>query len=172
LKNSVTGKDAGRAVTTTIRVGEEEFRTLPFVEKRTYLDGLLPKEKLALILGDADDKKLARVMQPHELYWLFKEDGGPDAMELLALANPEQCVFILDMELWRGWSFQEDKAVEYLGYILQGSEEHFLELLPIWISISSPFFWGESLLSRGASVISIPMKNVRPIGTTPLTMCF
>jgi len=26
--------------------------------------------------------------------------------------------------------FSEDKAVEYLGYILQGSEEHFLELLP------------------------------------------
>ncbi|MBK5276246.1 MAG: hypothetical protein JJE30_14510 [Desulfuromonadales bacterium] len=85
---------------------------------------------MALVLGDPDAKKLARAMQPHELYWLFKEDGGQDAMQLLGLASPEQCVFILDMELWRGWSLLEDKAVEYLGYILQGSEEHFLELLP------------------------------------------
>jgi hypothetical protein len=129
-KNSVTEKDARTAVATSVRVGEEEFRTLPLVDKRNYLDRVLPREKMALILGDPDRKKLARAMQPHELYWLFKENGGPDAMELLALASPEQCVFILDMELWRRWSFSEDKAIEYLGYILQGGEEHFLELLP------------------------------------------
>jgi hypothetical protein len=129
-KNSISGKDAGRPAAASVRLDEDEFRTLPFADKRTYLDRALPKEKLALLLGDPDARKLARAMQPQELYWLFKEDGGPDAMRLLGLASPEQCVFILDMELWSGWSLSEDKAVEYLGYILQGSEEHFLELLP------------------------------------------
>jgi len=120
----------GTSAINSVRIGEEEFRSLPFDEKRCYLDGLLPTERVALILGDPDDKKLTRGLHPQELYWLFKEIDTPDAMELLALANPQQCLFILDMELWKGWSFEEDKAVEYLGYILRGSEEHFLELLP------------------------------------------
>ena len=154
-KNNVAGKDAGKAVAASVRVGEEEFNTLPLVDKRSYLDGILPREKMALILGDPDGKKLARAMQPHELYWLFKENGGPEAMELLALASPEQCVFILDMELWRRWSFSEDKAVEYLGYIMQGSEEHFLELLPhLDFNLLSLFLGRELIVAGGIGDIN------------------
>lgn len=130
MENGMTKRGTVTAATSSVKIGEEEFSKLPVADKRAYLDRVLPKEKLALILGDPDGKKLARGMQPHELYWLFKENCGPDAMELLGLASPEQCVFILDMELWIGWSFCEDKAVEYMGYIMKGSEEHFLELLP------------------------------------------
>jgi hypothetical protein len=130
LGNCVTERGTGAAATKSFRLGEEEFRKLSLDDKRIYLDGALPKERMDLIPGDPDDKKLTRAMPPQELYWLFKEIGAPDAMELLGLANPRQCLFILDMELWRGWTFLEDKAVEYLGYILKGSEEHFLELLP------------------------------------------
>ncbi|MBC7963189.1 MAG: hypothetical protein H7Y05_09625 [Steroidobacteraceae bacterium] len=126
----MTGRDAGTAAITSVRLREKEFNKLPFADKRTYLDEVPPKERMDLILGDPDDKKLARAMQPQELYWLFKENGAADAVELLGLASPLQCIFILDMELWRGWTFLEDQAVEYLGYILKGSEEHFLELLP------------------------------------------
>jgi len=130
VENSMIERGTGLSAINSVRLGEEEFRSLPFDAKRIYLDGVLPKERVALILGDPDDKKLTRALHPQELYWLFKEIGAPDAMELLGLANPRQCLFILDMELWKGWSFQEDKGVEYLGYILKGSEEHFLELLP------------------------------------------
>jgi hypothetical protein len=154
-KKSVTGKDAGRAVATNVQLGEDEFSTLPLVDKRNYLDGVLPREKMALILGDPDGKKLARAMQPHELYWLFKENGGPEAMELLALASPEQCVFILDMELWRRWSFSEDKAVEYLGYIMLGSEEHFQELLPhLDFNLLSLFLGRELIVAGGIGDIN------------------
>jgi hypothetical protein len=130
VENSMIERGTGTAAVNSVRIGEEEFRTLPFDAKLSYLDGLLPTERVALILGDPDDTKLTRALHPHELYWLFKEIDASDAMELLALANPLQCLFILDMELWKGWSFEEDKAVEYLGYILKGSEDHFLELLP------------------------------------------
>jgi hypothetical protein len=112
------------------RASEEEFHRLSFEDRRIILDGLPPGERAVLISGDPDGKKLTRAMQPGELYWLIKEIGVPDALELLGLANPRQCLFILDMELWSGWTFSEDKAVEYLGYILKGGEEHFLELLP------------------------------------------
>jgi hypothetical protein len=128
--NRMSVRGTGTAATSSVRVGEEEFRKLPFDDKRIYLEGVLPKEKVELISGDPDVKKLTRAMQPQELYWLFKEIGAPDAMKLMGMASPRQTLFILDMELWKGWTFLEDKAVEYLGYILKGSEEHFLELLP------------------------------------------
>jgi len=130
VENSMIERGTGTSALNSVRIGEEEFRTLPFDDKRTYLNGLLAKERVALILDDPDDTKLARALHPQELYWLFKEVDVPDAMELLGLANARQCLFILDMELWKGWSFQEDKGVEFLGYILKGSEEHFLEILP------------------------------------------
>ncbi|MDD2539959.1 MAG: DUF6178 family protein [Desulfuromonadaceae bacterium] len=155
MGNRITGKAAGTAVANGGIIGEDEFRKLPFDGKHLYLDGVLPKEKMALILGDSDGKKLARAMQPHELYWLFKESGGPDAMELLGLASPEQCVFILDMELWSRWSFSEDKAVEYLGYILHGSEEHFLELLPhLDFNLLSLFLGRELIVAGGIGDIN------------------
>jgi hypothetical protein len=128
--NRIAERGTGTSATNSVRLGEEEFRKLPIDDKRIYLEGLLPKEKVELISGDPEIKKLTRAMEPQELYWLFKEIGGPDAMKLLGMASPRQCIFILDMELWRGWTFLEDKAVEYLGYILNGSEDRFLELLP------------------------------------------
>ena len=130
MENGITERGTVTAATNSAGLTEKEFHNLPFDYKRIYLEGVLPKEKVDLILGDPDDQKLTRALHPQELYWLFKEIGAPDAMELLGLANPRQCLFILDMELWKGWTFSEDKGVEYLGYILKGSEEHFLELLP------------------------------------------
>jgi hypothetical protein len=154
-KKNIIGKDSERKVATIVRLDEEAFRTLPLVDKRNYLEGVLPSEKMALILSDPDGQKLARAMQPHELYWLFKENGGPEAMELLALASPEQCVFILDMELWSRWSFSEDKAVEYLGYIMLGSEEHFLELLPhLDFNLLSLFLGRELIVAGGIGDIN------------------
>ena len=155
VENSLGGRDTGTATLTSVRVSEEEFRKLPLSDKRSYLGAVLPKEKMGLILGDSDGERLARAMQPHELYWLFKESGGIDAMELLALASPEQCVFILDMELWRGWSFSEDKAVAYLGYILKGGEEHFLELLPhLDFNLLSLFLGRELIVAGGIGDIN------------------
>lgn len=149
MENCITERTAVSATTSSIRLAEEEFRTLTFDDKRNYLNQLLPKEKVALILGDPDAAKLTRTMPPQDLYWLFKEVGAPDAMELLGIASPRQCIFILDMELWSGWTFQEDKAVEYLGYILKGSNDHFLELLPHLDFNLLSLFLGRELIVAG-----------------------
>ncbi|HEX2770317.1 MAG TPA: DUF6178 family protein [Geobacteraceae bacterium] len=130
MANRIAKRSKGTAGTDSVKLGEEEFRKLPFDDKRIYLERMLPKKKVDLISGDPDIKKLTRAMEPQELYWLFKEIGAPDAMKLLGMASPRQCNFILDLELWKGWMFLEDKAVEYLEYLLKGSEDHFLELLP------------------------------------------
>ena len=128
MGNRMAERDTGTSAANSVRLGEEEFRKLSIDDKRIYLEGVLPKKKVGLISGDPEIKKLTRAMEPQELYWLFKEIGGPDAMKLLGMASPQQCIFILDMELWKGLTFLEDNAVEYLGYLLNGSEDHFLEL--------------------------------------------
>lgn len=133
-----------------VQLGEEQFRTLPFGDKRLYLDRVPPAERVALILGDPDHQNLIRALHPQELYRLFKEAEAREAMELLALAHPQQCLFILDMELWNGWTFMEDKGVEFLGYILKGGEEHFLELLPhLDFSLLSLFLGRELTVAGG-----------------------
>ena len=130
MENRITGKCTDMTAKNSARLDVKEFRKLTFDEKRTCLGGMLPKERVDLIPEDPDGKQLTWAMHPQELYWLLKEIGAPDAMKLLGLANPEQYLFILDMEIWKGWTLLDDKAVEYLGYILKESEEHFLELLP------------------------------------------
>ncbi|MDD2898379.1 MAG: DUF6178 family protein [Desulfuromonadaceae bacterium] len=155
MAHCMTDRGTGTIAENRVRLGEEEFRELSFDVKRIYIERVLPKEKLALILEDQDSKRLARAMRPHELYWLFKEYDGPDAMDLLALASPEQCIFILDMELWKNRSFSEDKAVEYLSYILKGSEGHFLELLPhLDFNLLSLFLGRELVVAGGIGDIN------------------
>ncbi|MDK9716985.1 MAG: DUF6178 family protein [Trichlorobacter sp.] len=139
----------------SLQGNEEIFHQLPIEEKRAYLASLPPTDKIELILADPDAMRLIRAMLPQELYWLFKEIDAADAVELLGVANPRQCVFILDMELWKGWSFEEDKAVEYLGYLLQGSEEHFQELLPhIDFNLLSLFLGREIIVAGGIGDIN------------------
>ena len=137
------------ATDSSVQYNEEDFYRLPFEDKRIYLTSLPSTDKIELILSDPDAKRLIRAMLPQELYWLFKEIDVADAMELLGVANPRQCVFILDMELWRGWTFEEDKAVEYLGYILKGSDEHFIELLPHLDFNLLSLFLGRELIVAG-----------------------
>jgi len=149
VENGIPERGTGTTAANSVSVGEEAFRKLSFDDKCDYLDHASPDEKVALILADPDDTKLTRALPPQELYWLFKEIDASDAMALLGLANPRQCLFILDMELWSGWTFLEDKAVEYLGYILKGSEEHFLELLPHLDFNLLSLFLGRELVVAG-----------------------
>jgi hypothetical protein len=138
----------------------EAFHTLSRADKRIHLDGLPSGEKAALVAADPDGTELTRAMPPRELYRLFKEAGDPHALKLMGMASPEQCLFILDMELWRGWTFQEDKAVEYLGYILQGSEEHFLELLPhLDFNLLSLFLGRELIVTGGVGDLTTEQER-------------
>lgn len=125
-------KDGARVLTLVKggRTGSNNFETLPLAEKTHYLKGLRAKERMDLMLGDPDGKILVRSMEPQEFFWLFKDIGETDALDLLQLASPEQCIFLLDMELWSKWSFSADKAVEWLGYLLEGGDDRLMELLP------------------------------------------
>lgn len=114
---------------TEARVTERAFAALPFAEKRAYLARVGAKERMDLLISDPDGKRLATAMSPQEFFWLFKEVGEADAVDLIPLASAEQCVFMLDMELWEGWHFSEEKAGNWLAYFMEGGTPRIHELL-------------------------------------------
>jgi hypothetical protein len=113
----------------SITLSEDQFTALSFEEKRNYLKTAAPKERIDLIVADHDGKRLAAAMEPQEFFWLVKEIGENDAVELLQLASAEQSVFIMDMELWEGWNFSHEKACQWLAYFIEGGEPRVHELL-------------------------------------------
>ena len=112
-----------------LTLSERAFQALSFPEKRSYLKAAPAKEKMDLILSDMDAKRLTASLEPQEFFWLLKEIGEADAVDLLQLASPDQCLFILDMELWEGWTFSEEKACRWLEYFMEGGEARIHELL-------------------------------------------
>jgi hypothetical protein len=112
-----------------VRLSERGFSALSFDDKRGYLETMSAKEKLDLITSDPDGKRLTASLQPQEFFWLMKEIGEADALGLLQLASADQCLFILDMELWEGWTFSEEMACHWLTYFMEGGEPRIHELL-------------------------------------------
>lgn len=100
----------------------KKFALLSLAEKQDYLRTVGARQRLDLIVEDPDARRLAAAMQPQEFFWLMKEVGETDALDLLQLATTEQRVFILDMELWDGYTFSEEKACHWLAYFLEGGE--------------------------------------------------
>ena len=120
---------AANKKTATTTLSEREFQALTFAEKRNYLKTSPAKEKMDLILSDPDARRLTVALEPQEFFWLMKEVGEDDALGLLQLASADQCVFILDMELWEGWVFSEEKACHWLAYFMEGGEPRVHQLL-------------------------------------------
>lgn len=111
------------------KLSEPDFQALPLEQKNGYLKSVSAKEKMDLILADPEAKRLTASLEPQEFFWLMKEIGEADALGLLQLATPEQCIFILDLEIWDGWTFSEENACQWLTYFLEGGEPRIHQLL-------------------------------------------
>lgn len=112
-------------------VTEPQFHALSLADKHRYLKQMPPRDSMDLILADPDAKRLTAALGPQEFFWLLKEIGENDAVGLLQLASPDQCRFLLDLELWQGWTFSEEKACHWLAYFLEGGEARVHELLSV-----------------------------------------
>lgn len=112
-----------------VKPSARDFAALPLQQKNDYLKTVSGKQKMDLILDDPEAKRLTAALEPQEFFWLMKEVGEDDAVDLLRLASAEQCVFIMDMELWDGWTFSEEQACHWLTYFMEGGEARIHELL-------------------------------------------
>lgn len=81
------------------------------------------KERMEAILRSDAPRELFQSLPEEEAYLTIKEIGEQDALPLLSLFSPEQCQFLLDLELWRGYELQTDKAQHWLPLLLSCDEE-------------------------------------------------
>jgi hypothetical protein len=105
------------------RLSPREFSALPRGEKVRHLRTRPAKEQLDLIIADPAGEQVVREVPRLDLYLLVKELGETDALELIQFSSAEQFVFMLDLELWNRWEFSRAKALQWLGYLLEGGEE-------------------------------------------------
>ena len=105
------------------RLTPREFSLLPLDEKVRHLRARPAKEQLDLIIADPAGEKIVREFPRLDLYLLVKELGESDALELIQFSSPEQFVFMLDLEIWNRWEFSRARALQWLGYLLEGGEE-------------------------------------------------
>jgi hypothetical protein len=112
------------------KIAAKDFIRLPLAEKLSLVRNMPAKNRITMIEADPEAKHLVRTFPPQELYWMIKETGETDANALVELSSPEQCEFILDMELWEKSSLSQAKALEWLGHLLEAGEARIAEQLP------------------------------------------
>ena len=102
---------------------------LPLAQKLITIRALPPKERIDRIISDPEARKVVDALGPQEVYWLIKDIGESDALELLELCRPEQQLFFLDMECWEKFEFSTAKFLEWLAYLLEGGDKKITDLL-------------------------------------------
>ncbi|HET6421555.1 MAG TPA: DUF6178 family protein [Geobacteraceae bacterium] len=106
-----------------------EMAYLPLAQKIFAIKDLPPSEKMDRIISDPEAEKIIKTFSPQEMYWLIKEVGENDSLEIIKLSTHEQTIFSLDMECWKKDEFVTEKFYEWLGYLLEGGEKKIIELL-------------------------------------------
>jgi hypothetical protein len=102
---------------------------LPRAQKLIDIRALPAKERFDRIISEPEARYLVHALDPHEVYWLLKDVGESDSLELLELCSPEQELFFLDMECWEKDKFSTESFLEWLGYLLETGEKKIIELL-------------------------------------------
>ncbi|MGQ9636861.1 MAG: DUF6178 family protein [Thermodesulfobacteriota bacterium] len=97
-------------------------------------DGSLPiqrilslrgKDRMEAILSLKNAREVFRSLPEEEVYLTIKEIGEYDSLPLLSLMSSEQCQYLLDLELWKGFEFQSEKIEHWLPLLLSCEEEAF-----------------------------------------------
>src|SRR5438093_5952987 len=109
-----------RSLTTTVGknsmmdVTKELFVSLPLPEQVTRLARVDAKTRQELILSARNRVELSRALSVEMLFYTLKEIGLADAVDLLALAAPEQVRAIVDLDCWRKDHLDDRRVLTWL----------------------------------------------------------
>ena len=80
---------------------KDSFVSLSTTEQVARLEQLDARTRQQLILSSRNSVTLTRALSSEKLFYTLKEIGLADAVDLLALAAPEQVRDMLDLDCWR-----------------------------------------------------------------------
>lgn len=110
-------------------ISPKEFNTLSFAERLEIVQRTTGADKYRLLVEADDGAALARTLPAQEVFSLIKEVGMEDAGDLLAITSTEQLTAFIDLDCWRGDSFDEKAGLNWLTMLMECGEEKVLTTL-------------------------------------------
>lgn len=95
-------------------IEHETFAELTTVEQSLRLEQVDAKTRRELILRSRNSVTLTRALSSEKLFYTLKEIGLADAIDLLALASPEQVRDMIDLDCWRKDTLDERRVAAWL----------------------------------------------------------
>ena len=84
----------------------------------------LPAEqRLPFVTTAPGAPRIVRALPDQDLYLTVRDVGPADAMPLLSLASGEQLSHLVDLEAWRGYDFDGDRAGAWLALLLEAGDD-------------------------------------------------
>ncbi len=95
-------------------IEHETFAGLTTAEQSIRLEQVDAKTRRELILRSRNSVTLTRALSSEKLFYTLKEIGLADAIDLLALASPEQVRDMVDLDCWRKDTLDERRVAAWL----------------------------------------------------------
>lgn len=93
---------------------KESFAALPTAEQIAHLEQLDARTRQRLILSARNSLPLTRALSSEKLFYTLKEIGLADAVDILALAAPEQVRDMVDLDCWRKDTLDDRRLLTWL----------------------------------------------------------
>ncbi|MEW5908612.1 MAG: DUF6178 family protein [Thermodesulfobacteriota bacterium] len=95
-------------------------------QERVEILSLPPESALNRILNSSQPVILIHSFSDEDFYFLIREIGVEDSLELLSMASDRQWEFILDVELWKKDRIRQSTAVHWIDLILKADPNRLL----------------------------------------------
>ncbi|MGE0682631.1 MAG: DUF6178 family protein [Candidatus Binatia bacterium] len=96
---------------------KESFASLPTAEQVACLEQVDARTRQQLILSSQNSLSLTRGLSSEKLFYTLKEIGLADAVDLLALASPEQVRDMVDLDCWRKDELDDRRLLTWLMFL-------------------------------------------------------
>ena len=96
---------------------KDYFSALSLPAQVAELSRLPAKTRQELILASRQSLALVRSLSSEALFYTLKEIGLTDAIELLALASPEQLRDLMDLDCWRKDRLDDKRLISWLMFL-------------------------------------------------------
>ncbi|HXG19721.1 MAG TPA: DUF6178 family protein [Methylomirabilota bacterium] len=93
---------------------QEQFAALSIAEQVVRLEQADARTRQQLILAARNSLALTRALSSEKLFYTLKEIGLADAVDLLALASPEQVRDMMDLDCWRKDMLDDRRVATWL----------------------------------------------------------
>ncbi len=111
------------------KISLAEYNALTSDEQQSMIHNARGREKYDLLINSKYVEKLVPQLHPQELYLTINELGAEYAVELLALASPEQMTLLLDLDCWDGDNLSEVLSLTWLQLLLGCGDEKVCQLI-------------------------------------------